>query len=127
MTLDLERLRQPKDADIRFVVEGQISEQMVAPLLFIPFLENSFKHGASATTGDVSISIHLMMHNNQLQFLVSNTVDEEYDPPANGTGGIGLKNVKRQLDLLYPEQYALSIGRENGFFKANLQVDLSEN
>jgi two-component system LytT family sensor kinase len=50
--LDLERLRQPKEADIRFVVEGHVSEQLVAPLMFVPFVENSFKHGLNhATTG----------------------------------------------------------------------------
>ncbi|MCA0236987.1 MAG: histidine kinase [Bacteroidetes bacterium] len=125
--IELEKLRynQRLTVDYQEVVDNPHAS--ISPLLLLPFVENSFKHGAAATTGDVSISIHLTLENNQLQFLVSNTVDEEYEPPTNGTGGIGLKNVKRQLDLLYPEQYALNIGRENGFYKANLKVDLSEN
>jgi LytS/YehU family sensor histidine kinase len=53
-------------------------------------------------------------------------VDSDVEPAQNGTGGIGLKNVKRQLDLLYPSQHALTIGRDNGMYKADLQVNLNE-
>lgn len=94
-------------------------------MLLLPFVENSFKHGASGTTGDVLISISLKLRNKDLSFSVKNTVDKD-TPASSGPGGIGLRNLKRQLDLLYPGQYELSTNRENGYFLANLHLQLPE-
>lgn len=124
--IELEKLRynQRLTVDYQEVIDNPHAS--ISPLLLLPFVENSFKHGAGATTGDVIIRILLTLENNQLKFQVHNTVDSDVEPVQNGTGGIGLKNVKRQLDLLYPSQHSLSIGRENSMYKADLQVNLNE-
>jgi LytS/YehU family sensor histidine kinase len=124
--IELEKLRynQRLTVDYQEVIDNPHAS--ISPLLLLPFVENSFKHGAGATTGDVIIRILLTLENNQLKFQVHNTVDSDVEPVQNGTGGIGLKNVKRQLDLLYPSQHSLSIGRDNGMYKADLQVNLNE-
>lgn len=125
--IELEKLRYNQRLKVDYSESIDNSHAAISPLLLLPFVENSFKHGAGATTGDVSIRIELTLENNQLKFLVHNTVDSDHEHTQNGTGGIGLKNVKRQLDLLYPEHHALSIGRENGMYKADLKVNLNEN
>lgn len=122
--IELEKLRY--NDRLKVVYEAEIDNPLtsIAPLLLLPFVENSFKHGAGGTTGDVEIFIRIALQNQDLVFTVKNTVDKDMDQPVNS--GIGLKNVQRQLDLLYPRQHELSIGRENGHYIANLQVFLGE-
>jgi LytS/YehU family sensor histidine kinase len=124
--IELEKLRYNNRLTVDYQELIDNPHASISPLLLLPFVENSFKHGAGGTTGDVSIRIQLVLQNNQLTFEVHNTVDSDHNNGVNGSNGIGLKNVQRQLDLLYPDHHHLSIGRENGFFKADLQVDLTE-
>lgn len=127
--IELEKLRYNKRLRIDYQEVMDNPHTPIAPLLLLPFVENSFKHGASGTTGDVDIHIDLSLHNRHLSFTVKNTVDSDFEIPPhenNNGGGIGLKNVQRQLDLLYPGLYELNTGRENGFFKAGLKIRLLE-
>ena len=109
--LALEKLRQPKDIDIKFEVEGTVSHQMIAPLMFIPFLENSFKHGLSNNLSDGFVHIYLNVEGEDVKLRIENSKPEKLPvrDPKRKSGGIGLVNVKRRLNLLYPEQYSLNI------------------
>lgn len=109
--LALEKLRQPKDIDIKFEVEGNVSHQMIAPLMFIPFLENSFKHGLSNNLSDGFVHIYLSVEGEDVLLRIENSKPEKLPmrDPKRKSGGIGLVNVKRRLNLLYPEQYSLNI------------------
>ena len=109
--LALEKLRQPKDIDIKFEVEGNVSHQMIAPLMFIPFLENSFKHGLSNNLSDGFVHIYLNVEGEDVLLRIENSKPEKLPmrDPKRKSGGIGLVNVKRRLNLLYPEQYSLNI------------------
>jgi two-component system, LytTR family, sensor kinase len=121
--IELEKLRYSKRLTVDYQEDSDNPHASIAPLLLLPFVENSFKHGASSTTGDVMIAIRIFLRNNQLSFSVKNTVDRDTD--SNGApGGIGLRNVKRQLDLLYAGHYQLHTGRVDGFFIAELEIDL---
>ncbi len=124
--IELEKLRYNTRLVVNYREDIDYPLTPVAPLLLLPFVENSFKHGASGTTGDVHIDISLSLHNRELIFTVKNTVDKEQRPPSPSGSGIGLQNLKRQLDLLYPEQYELSTVRENGHFLARLRLHLEE-
>jgi len=125
--IELEKLRYNTRLSVHYQQEMDNPLTPIAPLLLLPFVENSFKHGAGGTTGKVEIHIQLTLNNYDLNFSVKNTVDSDFEIPTNGnSNGIGLKNVQRQLDLLYPGQYELTTARENGFFKAGLQIHLSE-
>jgi sensor histidine kinase YesM len=124
--IELEKLRYNKRLSVDYQEEIDNPHTPIAPLLLLPFVENSFKHGAGSTTGDVEIRIQLSLRERELSFSAKNTVDSDFElSPENGSG-IGLKNVQRQLDLLYPNQHELSIGRENGFFKTSLKIRLTE-
>lgn len=122
--IELEKLRYNERLQVDYSEALDNPDTPIAPLLLLPFVENSFKHGAGGTTGAVRIAINLHLHQNHLNFVVENTVDEDMESPA--PGGIGLKNVQRQLDLLYPGHYDLQTGIEDGQFKVQLELDLSE-
>jgi sensor histidine kinase YesM len=124
--LDLERLRQPKEADIRFVVEGHISEQMVAPLLFVPFLENSFKHGLNhQVQGGGFVRLRLSASGDDLEFFIENSKVERLprqDHPRSG--GIGLANVRQRLEILYPDNHQLDIVDEPHRYTVTLRLKM---
>ncbi len=127
--IELEKLRYNTRLTIDYQEKMDDSLTPIAPLLLLPFVENSFKHGAGGTIGDVQIFIKIELQDKQLSYIVKNTIEEDKEvaPTISGSGsGIGLRNVKRQLDLLYPDQHKLKTTRENGFFTADLQIDLSE-
>jgi two-component system, LytTR family, sensor kinase len=126
--LDLERLRQPKEADISFVTEGHISEQMVAPLLFVPFLENSFKHGLNhQLQGGGFVRLHLRVSGDNLEFFIENSKAAENLPRLNHprSGGIGLVNVRQRLQMLYPEQHELQFQDEPHRFAVTLHLEMT--
>lgn len=108
--LALEALRQSGHADIRFNVEGQITDQTIAPLIFIPFLENSFKHGLNHQISDGYVHVTMKVLDNKLLLRILNSKPAQLPQPSEKTsGGIGLANVQRRLNLLYPNQYKLDI------------------
>jgi len=124
--LALEKLRQAKDIDIKFEVEGKVSHQMIAPLMFIPFLENSFKHGLSNNISNGFVHIYLNVEGEDIQLRIENSKPEKLPvrDPKRKSGGIGLVNVKRRLNLLYPEQYSLNIEDNPKSYAIDLELKL---
>jgi two-component system LytT family sensor kinase len=124
--LDLERLRQSKDAEIRFEVEGETDDQQIAPLLFIPFLENSFKHGMTDLLGQGYVHIHLTAQQEQVNFSIENTkLPARPSQGAKRSGGIGLENIRRRLQLLYPGKYTLKIEETPNTYRVSLVLQLN--
>jgi LytS/YehU family sensor histidine kinase len=125
--LDLERLRQPKEADISFVTEGSISDQMIAPLIFVPFLENSFKHGLNRHLQSGGfVRLHLRVSGEDLEFVIENSKAENLprqDHPQSG--GIGLVNVRQRLKILYSENHSLTVQDEPHRYVVTLQLKLN--
>lgn len=124
--LDLEQLRQGKNVEIDFVVEGQISDQEIAPLMFIPFLENSFKHGLSNHITRGFVNIKLRADRQQVEFFIENSKPET--PPVRDanrrSGGIGLVNIHRRLNLMYPDNYELKIDDTPNTYAVHLTLNL---
>ena len=110
--LDLERLRQRKGIQIDLEVTGNVADQMVAPLLLIPFLENSFKHGVNANIKDGFVKATLEVRDRSIHFTLENSKGSVMPSQVHGnrpSGGIGLVNVRRRLKLLYPDSYSLEV------------------
>lgn len=123
--LDLERLRQHDNIRINFHVEGQISDQQIAPLLLIPFLENSFKHGLNTQLKDGFVDIILLIDEKTVDFQIENSKGQTIASPDNRpSGGIGLVNVRRRLNLLYPDRYELRVSNNPNTFAVHLSIDL---
>ncbi len=96
---------------------------VIEPMLLIPFVENAFKHGTGLTP-NAQIDIHLMLENERLDFVVRNRYTDAPETPKDKTSGIGLNNVKRRLNLLYPKSHSLIIEKEGGWFSVLLQLNL---
>src|SRR5690606_37905619 len=121
--LDLEKFRKGTNNEIVFTVEGDPEGKSVAPLLFITFVENAFKHGVNnVDKGYVRIHFHIL--EDELFFEVENTVSPQIHLHRfqGGSGGIGLENVRRRLKLLYPGQHNLDINRNIDRFRVELNI-----
>lgn len=124
--LDMERLRHAGQPDIDFKVEGQITDQQIAPLIFIPFLENSFKHGLDHQLQDGYVHVIMKVLGQKLLLRIHNSKPNSPPKPAEKqSGGIGLANVRRRLQLLYPNQYNLDIHENEKEHIVELSLDLS--
>ncbi|WP_159476302.1 sensor histidine kinase [Dyadobacter sp. 3J3] len=97
----------------------------VAPMLLLPFIENAFKHGTSSLE-KTQILIDLTVEKGSLSLKVFNHIQNEKVSQDLSSGGIGLVNTKRRLDLLYPDRHILAIDEntEKGTYQVDLQIDL---
>jgi len=111
-------------AELNLKVDFDIKEDWhtIEPMLLIPFVENAFKHG-TGLTDDPEIEIQLTVTENHLHFTVKNKF-KETNAIKDKTSGIGLTNVKRRLELLYPGSHILSINKKNDWFAVYLDLTL---
>lgn len=119
--IELQQVRFGEDVDIVFDAEGEASTQMIEPMLLIPFVENAFKHGVGMVLNP-SIKIVLNISENTLSFSVKNKIAPETAMHKDTSSGIGLKNVQRRLELLYPETHELLIQGEKDWFWVDLRL-----
>jgi hypothetical protein len=132
--LELERLRYDERVAVTFDVDGAASDVHVAPLLLVPFIENSFKHSASRTADRAWIRIELRNVDNETLYLtVANSkpggtpgVETGDGVVRDATAGIGLANVRRRLDLLYPDAHDLIIDETPTQFTVHLRLPLHD-
>ncbi|MEL6923418.1 MAG: histidine kinase [Bacteroidota bacterium] len=117
----LEQLRYDDGLDLKFDTQIDDPTQGIAPLLLLPFAENAFKHGISEMRFDRFIFISLSLNEAQLEYRVENSTSEE---DTTSEVGIGLRNVKRQLELIYPGQHQLELGQRGARFIVQLKIDL---
>lgn len=119
--LELEKIRYSDRLTILFTKSVDNEAQPIAPLILLPFVDNAFKHGASESRFDSFVHINVQLKQGQLVFTVENSKDE------NGTTeireNIGLKNVRRQLELMYPE-HTLAVENDKNNFKILLTINL---
>lgn len=126
--LDLEKLRQQKDVSINLEVNGNPGNQQIAPLMFMNFLENSFKHGLNSAIAEGFVNIQLDIEEGAVNFHIENSkgsiIPRSPDASKGPSGGIGLVNVRRRLDLLYPNRYDLNISETPNAFAVDLRLAL---
>jgi len=121
--LALERIRYGESLSMSLHIQGNASGKMITPLLLIPFIENSFKHGTSRMLTHPWVKLDINIENETLEFKISNN-----KPPANNEApnkkGIGLCNVKKRLQLLYPGQHSLSIAENEMSYEVSMNIVL---
>lgn len=120
--IDLQLVRLTDKVQVIFNADGDIDNKQIAPLLFIPFVENAFKYGVS-TKEKTAINIILVTKEDKVAFTVTNTIVKA-DKGIIETTGIGINNVKRRLELLYPGKHTLQVLEENNHFIVHLDINL---
>ena len=121
--MSLEKIRYGDEMDMTIDIRGDCSDKMITPLLLIPFVENSFKHGASKMLSKPAVNLNIILENQTLHFMLSNSKPEEYINPQRN-GGIGLGNVQKRLQLLYPDKHELNMTAEPEHFTVLLEIEL---
>ena len=119
--IELQRLRISDKVVINFSITGNPEELTIEPMLLIPFVENAFKHGVSYLEESI-INIILTVNHKELNFKVDNLIAMKRDEVLHTESGIGLKNVKRRLELLYPEKHSLQIDDNGSIYSIELQI-----
>ncbi|WP_128547715.1 sensor histidine kinase [Larkinella soli] len=123
--IGLEQLRYGDRLDISINFHGDLQSRQIAPLLLVPFLENAFKHGTSEQLEQAWIFMDLAVEDNTLTFKLVNSREGEPQVGAH-PGGIGLQNVQKRLELLYPGRYELQIHPEEETFLVDLKILLPD-
>lgn len=121
--IELEKLRFGDNLDLRFNIKGEIQNQRIAPLMLLPLVENAFKHGVSETIEQPWLSIDIDIQKDQLKCRVLNSKFSG-NTSAHSEEGIGLKNLKQRLNLIYPEVHKLEIFDEEEMFIVQLNIEL---
>lgn len=120
--LSLEKIRLSKNTAIRFEVSGIVSDVFVAPLLFIPLVENAFKHGLNTLKADSFAHFSLSVQGKDLFFEAKNSLGKSLEnSPESGTG---IANLRKRLQLIYPNNHLLDIQKSNDQYKVVLHIQL---
>ena len=122
--IELMQLRLKNKDFIDFKVEGDTTCVLIAPMLLIPFVENAFKH-CNKRVKSPGIKIEMTIDKKDLQFKVTNHKKTDDTENIEKAGGIGLNNIKRRLELLYPKKSSIEIFEQENIFAITLKVDLS--
>lgn len=123
----IEKVRYEERLDLSFTQAGVMSQHQIAPLLLLPLIENAFKHGASEQVGQAWVNIDLAVKNNLLKFKVSNSKAERIDQSApKYYGKIGLENVLKRLQIIYPQAHEVKIFDEEELYVVILEINLDK-
>ncbi|RFM31169.1 GHKL domain-containing protein [Chitinophaga silvisoli] len=126
--IELERLRQNTNVEVDIQLPALYDARLgIAPFILMTFVENAFKHVSRQADQTNWVQIELQVAGQELRFLVANSVsvEEEAGEEVLRYGGIGLKNVRRRLDLMYPGQYELAVNSNSSSFSILLTLQLS--
>lgn len=124
--ISLERLRLNDQIPIKLTIEGGNEQDfLIAPLIFITFLENAFKHGVSNNHPGAWINISIVLNGNECIYRVENSKIPFVKPEAEQKSGIGLQNVRRRLELSYPGKHSLTVEDLKDRYSVQLNIQLS--
>ncbi|WP_167612054.1 sensor histidine kinase [Maribellus sediminis] len=124
--IELQNLRTPENNQIQFSVEGDVKGKSIAPMVMLPFVENSFKHGLKGGADNAFVNIRIKVFAKSLNLEIENSKGKAVEPGSLHRG-IGVENVKKRLDLIYPGRHKLKIKDEDNAFKVHLRIELTEN
>ena len=126
--IDLERLRYGEELQLHF--DNRVTDHSIkiAPVILLSIVENAFKHGVSGAIDNPEVNIYMETIDNMLLFKVFNTKNEfKQDDATDYTKGIGSENVKKQLDLLYPNMHTFEVNETRNSYEVTLKLQLNTN
>jgi two-component system, LytTR family, sensor kinase len=119
------RLRKDENLLVNFDI-GPIEEELkIAPLLLVVLIENAFKFVSNLHDRKNEIRISLSTHGHVLHSLFANTIEVHQTRIGSESNGIGITNLKRRLELLYPDKYKLTVNKEKEFYETCLTINLT--
>ena len=121
--LSLQKHRVDKTSNIHFETDIQMDIH-IAPMLFLPLVENSFKHGVKGDVSNTFVHIKMETTHKAVNFEIENNKGTSDNPGRNNALGIGLLNIKKRLHLLYPDKHSLTIKDKEHTFKVTLKIKL---
>jgi sensor histidine kinase YesM len=116
----LNKLRHNSNVEFKLLMNVESQNTNIEPMIFLPFIENAFKHGK--VNEQNILTIMLKVTSNNIHFIVRNYISP--DKRKDHVGGIGIKNVKRRLELLYPNAHQLNTYNTNDFFTIDLTINI---
>jgi len=122
--ISLQQIRKPENLSIQLQVSDEVRGITIAPLIFIAFIENSFKYVSNYEDKLNEVKISLAKSGNQLYFKTFNTKENINGRRTIDHGGIGIANVKRRLELLYPYKHVLAIQNNEHSFEVTLNLEV---
>ena len=122
--IQLTKLRfKDEEVTVNFKYQDSVGDALIPPMILIPFVENAFKYGVSINRQS-SIDLSLSIHEKTLIFTCTNSISQNSNGGNGSSNGIGLKNVKRRLELIYPSKHSLLIKESSKAFVVDLKVNL---
>lgn len=119
--IELQKLRSDQSTKVNFNISGELDKRKIAPLLFFPLVENSFKHGVKGVSDSAYIDIQVDLANG-ISFSIKNNKGLVDDMEEGKYGGIGLENVRRRLELVYPQRHTIEINETETDFEVKLSI-----
>jgi LytS/YehU family sensor histidine kinase len=123
--IELQQVRFGDKLKMSFDTWGDAGDLEIAPMLFLPLVENSFKHGVDNKKENAWVNISIKLSPDSLEFKISNS-NQEIKKQAESHGGIGLSNLEKTLELLYPGRHSVDITNNEDIFEVTLQIELNE-
>lgn len=120
-SIDLNALRYPGGGSVILNITGDTTNKSIAPFILLPFVENAFKHGVADEKND-PIIINLLIEESKITYHCRNKTNEA--PVKTEGTGTGLSNLKRRLNLLYPDNHKMNTGMDGGYYHAQLEIYL---
>lgn len=122
----LQQIRLHDNVKVEYEIRGAYMNEMIHPMLLIPFIENAFKHGISYSEPCL-IQIQIQLNGSKLELVCINNVFNQARHHDEGGSGVGLQNVLRRLELLYPGRYSFRQNCENNIYRIKLTLHINEN
>jgi LytS/YehU family sensor histidine kinase len=116
----LQKIRTANAEYVHFSVTGTIGNKMIAPMVFIPFIENAFKHTHNKKLEN-AIAVHIIISNNTIQLVCQNKFDSK-PVVRQPDSGLGNELIQKRLQLIYPEKHTLEVNKTNELYTVNLTI-----
>jgi sensor histidine kinase YesM len=124
--IDIQKLRSGSRAKIEVKISGNTDGRKIVPLLFLPLIENSFKHGIKGETGPVFVMMEWTISEDQIEFVAENNKGESDEVGLDQHRGIGLENLKQRLNMEYPGKHHFKITETEDRFKVELEIKTTD-
>jgi LytS/YehU family sensor histidine kinase len=122
--IEMEELRLGEKCKIQFSTQGNFNHKEIAPMLLIPFVENSFKHGSFKTIGESYIHMKLAADQEWTSFSIKNSINNNDEGQVAISTETGIENTKKRLAILYPNKHKLDIAKTDQYFLVNLDIEI---